>query len=143
MRSTRMKLRDMLRPKRFLPAVYMAAGLLAFPMVASAQETIYQPNQLSEQPKIADANQARTAISRTYTSALQNAGLEGRVEVTFVVNPDGSVDQSSIKILKTPDEALGKAAEVAVARIRFQPGKKEGQAVKCQVVMPITYARGI
>ncbi len=127
---------------RFLVAGWALAGVLALPTLVLAQETVFQPNQLSEQPKIADANQARTAITRSYSSALQDAGLEGRVEVSFIVNTDGSVDQASIQVIKAPTEALGKAAEVAVARIKFQPGKKDGQAVRCQVAMPIVYAKG-
>jgi TonB family protein len=134
--------REILSPKVLLVAAWMLVGLVALPVATAAQEVVYQTNQLTEQPKIADAGQARTAITRSYTAALQQAGLEGRVELAFIVNPDGSVDQESIQVLKTPHDSLGKAAEVAVARIKFQPGKKDGQAVRCQVLMPIVYAAG-
>lgn len=128
---------------RVLIAGWALAAVMAIPALVSAQEAVHQPDQVSEQPKIADANQARTAISRSYTSALQDAGLEGRVEVAFIVNADGSVDPGSIKVLKTPVEALGKAAEVAVARIKFQPAKKDGSTVRCQAALAVVYKKGV
>jgi TonB family protein len=118
-------------------------GLFMFaPGKALAQGAIYEPGELTSQPKIADANQARTAILRSYTSALQEAGLEGKVDVAFVVNTDGSVDGSSITVVSSPADGLSEAAKVAVAKIQFVPGEKDGQKVRCQVVMPIRYTRG-
>jgi len=86
--------------------------------------------------------QARNAILRSYTSALQEAGLEGEVHVAFIVNADGSVDSGSITVVRSPAEGLSKAAEVAVTKLRFQPGQKDGQAVRCEVMIPIKYTRG-
>jgi len=134
-------LREILTPKVLLPVVWLVAGLLLAPADASGQETIYQASELTEQPRIANAKQARTAIMRSYTANLQSAGLQGRVEVAFVVNADGSVDSESVEVIRSPEEALSAAAKVAVARIRFQPGKKDGTPVRCRVAMPISYGQ--
>jgi TonB family protein len=109
----------------------------------AAQSATYLPEQVAEQPRIADAGQARTAISRSYSASLQDAGLEGRVEVAFVVDADGSVDASTIRVINTPAPALGKAAEAAVARIRFRPAQKDGQAVRCHAGLAVVYQRGM
>ena len=126
----------------WLSAVCLALGILVVPSILSAQETVYKSGDLTEQPKIADAKQARSAILRSYTNALQDAGLEGEVHVAFIVNTDGSVDASSIKVISSPADALAKAAEVAVTRLKFRPGQKDGQAVRCEVLIPIKYSRG-
>jgi len=134
--------REILFSKTLMTGLFLAVACLYTPQDLSAQGAIYEPSELSEQPKIADAGQARQAIIRSYSQSLQSAGLEGRVQVAFVVNTDGSVDEGSIKVVSSPDDGLSKAAEVAVRKLKFQPGKKDGQAVRCQVVMPIQYKAG-
>ncbi len=128
--------------RALLAVVFLAVSVLYAPEAVSAQDAVYQASELSEQPKIADARQARNAILRSYSSSLQEAGVEGRVEVAFVVNTDGSVDETSVTVVNSPAEGLSRAAEVAVKKLKFQPGKMNGQPVRCQVVMPIQYSRG-
>ena len=128
--------------KSVMTGAVLALAMLYMPQELSAQGAVYEASELSEQPKIADAGQARQAIIRSYSQSLQDAGLEGRVQVAFVVNEDGSVDEKSIRVVSSPDDGLSKAAEVAVRKLKFQPGKKDGQAVRCQVVMPIQYRSG-
>jgi protein TonB len=134
--------REILSRRALLAVVFLAVAALFAPDTASAQDAIFQASELTEQPKIKDARQARNAILRSYSQHLQDAGLEGRVQVAFVVNADGSVEESSVTIIDSPAEALSKAAEVAVKRLEFQPGQKDGQPVRCQVRMPIQYSRG-
>jgi TonB family protein len=134
--------REILKLATWLPVLCLTAGLYAFPQTLSAQETVYKSGQLTEQPKIADAKQARSAILRSYTTQLQEAGLEGEVQVAFIVNADGTVDASSITVVSSPADGLSKAAEVAVTRLKFQPGQKDGKPVRCEVLIPIKYTRG-
>jgi len=134
--------REILKLATWLPVLCLTAGLYAFPRTLSAQETVYKSGQLTEQPKIADAKQARSAILRSYTSQLQEAGLEGEVQVAFIVNADGTVDASSITVVSSPSDGLSKAAEVAVTKLKFQPGQKDGKPVRCEVLIPIKYTRG-
>jgi TonB family protein len=134
--------REILFRRAMLAVVFMAVGSLYAPEAVSAQDAVYQAAELTEQPRIADARQARSAILRSYSARLQEAGVEGRVEVAFVVNIDGSVDEASVKVMKSPAEGLSQAAEIAVKKLKFQPGRKDGQAVRCQVMMPIQYSVG-
>lgn len=124
-------------------ALCFAFVFLALPAGLVGQEPVYKAGELTAQPKIADAKQARSAILRSYTAALQEAGLEGEVHIAFIVNADGTVDASSITVVSSPAEALGKAAEVAVTKLMFQPGQKDGRAVRCEVLIPIKYTRGL
>ena len=131
--------REMLPPTASLILAWLFASLLLVPGTVVGQEVVYQASELTEQPRIANANQARKAITRSYSARLKEAGLEGRVEVAFVVNPDGSVDAESVRVLRSPADDLSAAAVAAVARIKFQPGELDGTAVRCQVAMPISY----
>jgi TonB family protein len=134
--------KEVLKLITWFPVLCLTAGLYVFPQSVSAQEEVFKAGQVTEQPKIADAKQARNAILRSYTSQLQEQGLEGEVQVAFIVNIDGSVDAGSITVVSSPADGLSKAAEVAVTKLKFQPGQKDGKPVRCEVLIPIKYTRG-
>ncbi|MGY6565407.1 energy transducer TonB [Halomonas sp. KM-1] len=57
-----------------------------------------------------------------YPSRAQRRGLEGHVELQFLIRPDGSVDRSSIRVVESqPRNVFDSAAEQAVARWQFEP----------------------
>ncbi len=56
-----------------------------------------------------------------YPPRAQRRGLEGHVELQFLIRPDGSVDRSSIRVTEAqPRNVFDSAAEQAVARWRFE-----------------------
>jgi len=127
----------MARIARWTPALAVLLVLLA-PAAASAQ--VYQPSDLSEMPKIKSMTQARKMIARSYPRALKDAAIGGKVQVRFVVKPDGKVDPASVEVVAASVKALGDAAVKAVTGIKFEPGRKDGAPVASMVVIPITYA---
>ncbi|HYG14321.1 MAG TPA: TonB family protein, partial [Bacteroidia bacterium] len=68
--------------------------------------------------------------------AVEN-GLQGRVIVQFVVEPDGRV--TDVKALKFFDEDCAKEAIRVVKLMRWNPGKQRNKAVKTRMVIPITF----
>ncbi|RCV87352.1 energy transducer TonB [Billgrantia montanilacus] len=57
-----------------------------------------------------------------YPSRAQRRGLEGHVELQFLIRPDGSVDRSSIRVVESqPRNVFDSAAEQAVAGWQFEP----------------------
>ncbi|ERS89689.1 energy transducer TonB [Halomonas sp. PBN3] len=59
-----------------------------------------------------------------YPSRAQRRGLEGYVELAFVIRADGSVDRSSIRVTSArPANVFDKAARQAVSRWRFEPAQ--------------------
>ncbi|SEK63861.1 energy transducer TonB [Halomonas daqiaonensis] len=59
-----------------------------------------------------------------YPSRAQRRGLEGHVELAFVIHADGSVDPSSIRVLSArPRNIFDRAARQAVAQWRFAPAE--------------------
>lgn len=64
-----------------------------------------------------------------YPSRAQRRGLEGHVELQFLIRPDGSVDRSSIRVLDSqPRNVFDSAAEQAVARWQFEPASSVRRA---------------
>lgn len=63
-------------------------------------------------------------VPPAYPSRAQRRGLEGYVELQFIIRPDGSVDPGSIKVLSArPGNVFDKAARRSVSRWRFEPAQ--------------------
>jgi TonB family protein len=72
-----------------------------------------------------------------YPETAQEAGIEGRVIVQFVVDEKGTVRGPSIA--HGAHEILNEAALQAVTSQSFAPGKKEGAPVPVQMSLPVTF----
>lgn len=79
------------------------------------------------------------ALSRAvvYPDGALEAGVEGTVVVRFVVGTDGAVAQA--EAVRSPDEALSRAALAAVRAQRFTPGQVGGEPVRVRMVVPIRF----
>ncbi len=121
-------------------AVLAVSLLLAAPDQAEAQDAnkVYTLAEVTTLPSVRSENAAASAINRSYPEGLRAVG--GRVQLRFVVNPDGKVDPKTIEVIAASATQLGEAASRAVQQIEFQPAQVNGVAVKTMVVFPITYA---
>lgn len=120
----------------FVTALLMLAGAPD----AAAQEALYSPAELSTLPKIAAPGKVKSLIERTYPPEMKNRGIGGRVQVQFVVGVDGKVEPTSIKVMATTAPALADAAIEVAKLLEFNPGQKDGKAVRSQVLLPIVYS---
>ncbi len=66
-----------------------------------------------------------------YTDEARDAGIEGTVMLDLVVGEDGKA--RDIKVVKGLGHGLDEAAIAALARCRFKPGLRNGQAVAVQL----------
>jgi len=72
-----------------------------------------------------------------YPESAMDAGQQGRVFVSFVIEKDGSIN---IANLRGPYPALEKEAERIIKKIpKLQPGKQRGKAVRVPFSIPITF----
>lgn len=116
--------------------VLALAGILTGARTSSAQ-VVYSPAELSQVPKVASPSQARAEIQRSAESLIQS-GVKGKVQLRFVVQPNGKVDPSSVEVVAATTDALKDFAVDVIKRIEFVPGRKDGTAVASQVIMPLT-----
>lgn len=73
-----------------------------------------------------------------YPKELQEAGIGGRVVVSFTVEKDGSV--SDVQTRRTPDSRLSdRVVKLVKQSPKWEPGKQRGQAVRVSYTIPIEF----
>ena len=77
-------------------------------------------------------------VKPNYPDAVKSRGIQGVVEMTAVVLPDGTV-RDDVKVTRSLDEDLDKEAVKAVRQWIFKPGTKDGKAVAVQVNIELTF----
>jgi periplasmic protein TonB len=78
-------------------------------------------------------------VSPDYPGSLRETGVEGQVVVEFVVNENGRVDMSSLKIVESSHALFTSSVRSALPRMRFSPARIGGTAVKQYVRQPFTF----
>ena len=74
-----------------------------------------------------------------YPSSARRMSIAGTVFISFVVNPDGTIDQ--IETLKGIYGDCDKEAMRVIGKMpAWKPGKQNGKAVKVKFVLPIKFA---
>lgn len=73
-----------------------------------------------------------------YPASARRMGIAGNVFISFVVNPDGSID--NIETIKGVYADIDKEAMRVIAKMpTWKPGKQNGKAVKVKFVLPIKF----
>ncbi|HOP05376.1 MAG TPA: energy transducer TonB [Tenuifilaceae bacterium] len=87
-----------------------------------------------------DSNKFREYIAKNlrYPEVAAENGIQGRVFVQFVVEPDGRV--SNVKVVRGVDPALDKEAiRVVESSPKWKPGKQRGKPVRVSFTFPIIF----
>jgi len=77
-------------------------------------------------------------IPPLYPMSAKIRGIEGVVELMFVVDVDGSVKDIEIKS-SSPEGVFDKSAIRAVRQWRFKPASKGGKPVRVRVLLPVRF----
>ena len=73
-----------------------------------------------------------------YPPVAEENGIQGRVVVSFVVEPYGSI--TNVQVVRGVDPSLDKeAVRVTKAMPKWQPGKQNGQAVRVKYNLPVQF----
>lgn len=80
---------------------------------------------------------ARLQREVEYPSYAENADIEGRVFVQFVVDENGDVQNP--KVTRGVHKVLNEEAIRAVSEMKFVPGQQGGKPVKVQMSLPVTF----
>lgn len=118
----------------------LALGVLAgFALTSGATPT--DPSSSTEAMKGLDAFPQPVFQPRPiYPEALRADGIEGRAEISIIVDKDGNV-RSPLVVTATRPE-FGEAALAAVSQWKFTPGVKGGRKVNTRVAIPIVFTPG-
>jgi len=83
-----------------------------------------------------------TCIPPVYPAILQQAGIEGRVTIEFVIDTLGRAERNSLRVVNTAHELFVAPARNAVLSCRFRPGRISGRAVRVRVQQPVNFTIG-
>ena len=72
-----------------------------------------------------------------YPQEAYDAGIEGKVFVSVVVDPEGNITET--KVVRSDAEELNDAAVSAFDNLKFEPGIHEGEKVSVKITIPITF----
>jgi TonB family protein len=75
-----------------------------------------------------------------YPADMRAAKREGEVLARFVVALDGTVDPSTLQIVRSTDEAFTAAVRESMHTLRFSPARVGGRAVRQLIEQPFTFA---
>jgi len=103
--------------------------------VGADASSAYHESQV-ERPVMLAPNSATPA----YPDVLRQAGVEGEVLVSFVVDTTGRVEVSSFKVLRATHEFFATAVKNALPRMRFIPAELGTHKVRQLVQQPYSFA---
>ena len=96
------------------------------------EETVFDLSEVDQPPR------PLVKVAPFYPLSARAKDIEGKVELVFVVQTDGSV--SDIEVTDSfPGKIFVQAALRAVRQWRFKPGTKDGQPVATRVRLPLRF----
>ena len=95
--------------------------------------------QVVSEDSLTDGPVPDAPIRPAYPSALREAGVQGRVEVSYIVGVDGRVEPGSFRVLSASHPAFVEPVREALERAVFQPGRIRGRAVRVLVRQTIRF----
>ncbi|HVU23356.1 MAG TPA: energy transducer TonB [Opitutus sp.] len=119
-------------PDRVLPGV---AGVIDGDDSGSLTGVVVLDSRLLD-----NAPQTRSQVSPFYPAELKNLGVTGEVMVEFIVDETGRVLEP--RVVRSTNRGFDGATLRAVARWRFEPGKKDGRTVRFRMAVPVEFSLG-
>lgn len=77
--------------------------------------------------------------SPRYPPILREAGIEGRVELEFVIDTSGRVEEASLRVVSHSADGFDAAAIESISRSLFVPARVKGQAVRQRARQSIAF----
>lgn len=108
-----------------LPVVWNAAPGL------ESGRIVFHPGQLDRAPR------AEFRLAPQYPAQLRAQGIAGEVMIDFLVDENGRV--SDIHVLSSTNSAFEAPTLKAVAKWRFEPGRRNGQPVRFRMAIPLRF----
>lgn len=106
----------------------------ATPQVVSPGDVLYEFQV--EKP----VTMASGSATPKYPEILKQAGVEGEVLASFVVNEEGIADPASLKVIRSTHELFATAVKQALPSMRFTAAEVGGRKVKQLVQQPFSFS---
>lgn len=112
----------------------IAAGPVGLPdgvEGVQSSASVFSPDLLDNSPR------TKAQMPPSYPAAERSAGITGEVLVEFIVDESGHVQHAHV--VRSTAAAFESPTIRAVERWRFEPGKKNGRAVRFRMVVPVSF----
>ncbi|MFL5539751.1 MAG: energy transducer TonB [Longimicrobiaceae bacterium] len=103
------------------------------------RDRVYPPVETTRAPTLANACIVSRLLARSYPPLARDAGEEGTVVLSLLVDPQGLVREASVE-RAAPRPEFGAAALRVVSRMRFIPVRRGTAPVATRVSVPIRFA---
>jgi TonB family protein len=128
------------------PSAQPATTVTEAPVVSvpadAADDTPVQEGDLVELGSVTALPVLVKQVNPVYPSAAQRLGIGGAITVNALIDEKGNVIDTGILKGILDDKGLGKAAEAAVRKWKFEPARKNGVAVKVWKSFVINFQPG-
>lgn len=126
--------------RRSLLRLAILLTVAAIPAAAqTASDQVFGPSELDELPRFASQERTARLLAESYPSSMRRLGVTGMVQLQFVVDAQGRVESSSIKVMSASAPQLAQAAQRVAAEIEFTPALVQGKPVRALVLLPVVY----
>jgi len=109
----------------------VAALAVVMSAVSQAQAPVYKVGEGVTSPVLVKE------VKPDYTPEAKAERVQGTVELRGIVETDGSI--GSLTVTRSLDDGLDRQAIKAVEKWQFKPGRKDGEAVRVQVDIELTF----
>lgn len=113
----------------------IAAGVAGGTGPVPIEGEVFLAAEVDETPTVAPGSNC----APKYPPVMQSAGIPGKVMMQFVVNTNGKVDPSTLKVVSSTHKAFEDPAREAIRGCEFKPGKSRGQPVRVLVQIPVGF----
>ncbi len=121
------------------PQLSVASALLAAGAgnAADGVEVPLEVAALASPPEALNRKSVQRMMDRMYPMVAREAGIEGVVNVSFVIGMDGRVERPGILVLSRTHQMFVYPTIRGVMSLRFTPVTVNGRAVRVRVEMPV------
>ena len=113
--------------------LFLLGAIGIVPTVAAQTTPVYRPGNGVTLPRVV------RQVQPAYTAEARAARIEGTVTLNAVVLPDGAVGNVDVAVSLDSVHGLDDAAVDAMRQWRFEPGKRDGQAVAVRVSVEMNF----
>ena len=100
---------------------------------------VYAGNGQEVTPRAQSMPTVVREVKPDYTAEAKQHGIQGTVELSVVVNDDGTVGE--VKVTRSLDDKYGldEQAVIAMKKWQFKPGTKDGKPVAVEVTVEMSF----
>jgi periplasmic protein TonB len=99
----------------------------------------FSANLVDRRASLSNQSQVVRLLERLYPQDLKASGMEGSVQVQFVVSAEGRVDMSTVQVMSTTHPEFSAATIQALKDFRFTPARKGSHNVRMLTTLPIVW----